>query len=107
MFAALEEPANTLAPPSSQDSVLLHLRRRAMATGFEIVLPFGTPNAVALGETAFDLLDTLEQQLTVYRETSEVSRLNQRLYEAGACGGRLVRLAGTGRSHSSRNGRRV
>src|SRR6185437_8919870 len=80
MFAALDEPAETLAPPSSQDSVLIHLRRRAMATNFEIVLPFGMPNAVAMGEDAFDLLDTLEQQLTVYRDTSEVSRVNQRAF---------------------------
>jgi FAD:protein FMN transferase len=80
MFAALEEPTDTLAPPSSQDSVLIHLRRRAMATGFEIIVPFGTPNATAMGEAAFNLLDTLEQQLTVYRDTSEVSRLNQRAF---------------------------
>jgi thiamine biosynthesis lipoprotein len=80
MFAALDEPAELLAPPSSDDSLLIHLRRRAMATGFEIVLPYGTPNTVAMGEAAFDLLDTLEQQLTVYRETSEVSRLNQRAF---------------------------
>ena len=80
MFGALDELADTLAPPSSHDSVLLHLRRRAMATGFEIVLPFGTPDAVAMGEEAFDLLDALEQQLTVYCETSEVSRLNRRAF---------------------------
>lgn len=80
VFGALDELADTLAPPSSDDAVLLHLRRRAMATGFEIVLPYGTPDAVPRGEAAFDLLDSLEQQLTVYRETSEVSRLNQRAF---------------------------
>jgi thiamine biosynthesis lipoprotein len=51
-----------------------------MATQFEIVLPFGTPNAVAMGEEAFALLDALEEQMTVYRETSEISRLNRRAF---------------------------
>jgi thiamine biosynthesis lipoprotein len=59
------------------DASLLRLARRAMATSFEVVLPYGTPNALALGEAAFDLIDALEAQLTVYRDTSEVSRLNR------------------------------
>jgi thiamine biosynthesis lipoprotein len=53
-----------------------------MATGFEIVLPFGTPDAVEMGEAAFGLLDALEEQLTIYRDTSEVSRLNRRAFTA-------------------------
>jgi thiamine biosynthesis lipoprotein len=48
-----------------------------MATTFEVVLPFGTPDAVEIGKAAFDLLDRLEAQLTVYRDTSEVSHLNR------------------------------
>lgn len=55
---------------------LLRLKRRAMATTFEIDLPAGTPDAVAAAEDALDLIDELEDQLTVYRDTSEVSRLN-------------------------------
>jgi thiamine biosynthesis lipoprotein len=82
MLGALDEFANALPPPSSEDAVLLRLRRRAMATTFEIVLPFGTPAAVEMGEAAFELLDALEQQMTVYRETSEVSRLNRRAFAA-------------------------
>jgi thiamine biosynthesis lipoprotein len=78
MLGALDELAEPVAPPSSANAVLLHLKRRAMATHFEIVLPFGTPGAVEMGEAAFRLLDTLEEQMTVYRETSEVSRLNRR-----------------------------
>jgi thiamine biosynthesis lipoprotein len=80
MLGALDEFAATLAPPSSANAVLLHLRRRAMATNFEIILPFGTPGAVEMGEEAFDLLDALEEQMTVYRETSEISRLNRRAF---------------------------
>lgn len=48
-----------------------------MATTFEVVLPFGTPDALGLGRAVFDLLDSLEAQLTVYRESSEVSHLNR------------------------------
>jgi thiamine biosynthesis lipoprotein len=68
------------APDSSAEVLLLHLRRRAMATHFEIVLPFGTPAAVQMSEEAFALLDALEEQMTVYRESSEISRLNRRAF---------------------------
>jgi len=71
---ALDQPAD---PPPTEEVALLRLARRAMATTFEVVLPYGTPDALELGEDAFDLLDRLEDQLTVYRDTSEVSRLNQ------------------------------
>lgn len=59
-------------PPLS----LVRVSRRAMATTFEIAIPYGTPHAIDAGEAALDLIDRLEDQLTVYRETSEVSRLN-------------------------------
>jgi thiamine biosynthesis lipoprotein len=68
-----EEPA---APPAEYS--LLRVTRRAMATSFEVLLPLGTPDAVAAGEAALDEVDRLEAQLTVYRDTSEVSRLNAR-----------------------------
>jgi thiamine biosynthesis lipoprotein len=84
--------------PSAPDEVaLLRLGWRAMATGFEVVVPFDTPDAVPLAEEAFRLLDALEDQLTVYRTTSEVSRLNRRAphapvkVEAGLFG--LLQLA--------------
>jgi thiamine biosynthesis lipoprotein len=48
-----------------------------MATTFEVLLPFETPHAAEMGEAAFELIDALEAQLTVYRNDSEVSRLNQ------------------------------
>src|SRR4051794_33301566 len=79
VFGALDpspaEPAPALALPA--DVTLLRLGHRAMATSWEIVLPFGTPHAVTMGEVSYDLLDELEDQLTVYRATSEVSRLNR------------------------------
>jgi thiamine biosynthesis lipoprotein len=48
-----------------------------MATQFEVVLPWATPRADAAAADALDLIDRLEAQLTVYRDTSEVSRLNR------------------------------
>ena len=48
-----------------------------MATTFEVLLPYGTPHALSIANAAFAEIDRLEQQLTVYRESSEVSRLNR------------------------------
>jgi thiamine biosynthesis lipoprotein len=65
-----------------EDIVLLRAARRAMATTFEILLPFGTVRAQEAAESGLDLIDALEDQLTVFRETSEVSVLNRRAGEA-------------------------
>ncbi len=78
VLAALDELTTfPQSLPQTPHSALLRLSRRAMATTFEVVLPYGTPDAMDLGSDAFDRLDELEAQLTVYRETSEVSRLNR------------------------------
>lgn len=55
--------------------MVLRYSRRAMATTFEVILPFSA-NAHQIAESALDEIDRLEAQLSVYRETSEVSRLN-------------------------------
>jgi thiamine biosynthesis lipoprotein len=74
---------DVLPPPSPPEEIsppefaVLRLSRRAMATTFEVLLPFGTANALAAGEAALDEIDRLEDQLTVYRSHSEVSRLNE------------------------------
>lgn len=81
MLASLDDfapPGGTGVAPVGDGILLLHLRRRAMATHFEIILPFGTPRPAEMGADAFDLLNALEQQMTIYRESSEVSRLNRR-----------------------------
>lgn len=75
VLGALHEP-----PPSATrapELALIRFARQAMATQFEIVLPFGTPAALELAEDALDQIDRLEDQLTVYRDQSEVSRLNR------------------------------
>lgn len=55
---------------------LLRFSRRAMASTFEIAIPYGAPHALEAAQDALDLIDELEDQLTVYREFSEVSQLN-------------------------------
>jgi thiamine biosynthesis lipoprotein len=77
VLGALDDLQSPPEPPPEADAMLLRLARRAMATTFEVVLPFGTPDATAMGEAALDLIDALEDQLTVYRDTSEVCRLNR------------------------------
>src|SRR5437660_483689 len=74
VLAALEDPP---APCSPEPLTLLRFGRRAMATGFEVALPLGTPGASEAAADALDLIDRLEAQLTVYREDSDVSRFNR------------------------------
>ena len=49
-----------------------------MATQFEVILPLATPDAHLCALEALDEIDRLEDQLTVFRDTSEVGRLNGR-----------------------------
>ncbi|MFO0826243.1 MAG: FAD:protein FMN transferase [Gemmataceae bacterium] len=63
------------APPG--EFLLIRVSRRAMATTFEVAIPAGTHrSAIPAATAALDLIDELEDQMTVYREHSEVSRLN-------------------------------
>lgn len=59
----------------------LHVNRTAMACRFEVTLPIGDRNGIALANDALDLVDALEAQLSVFRESSEISLVNR---EAGA-----------------------
>jgi thiamine biosynthesis lipoprotein len=51
-----------------------------MATLFEVMLPFGLRNGPTAAGAALDVVDELEDQLTVYRPDSEISRLNERAW---------------------------
>lgn len=65
------------------DTYLVQLGRRAMACQFEVFLNAGqhaAANEAALA--ALDLIDRLESQLTVYRDTSDVMRVNRMAAEA-------------------------
>lgn len=78
-------PLFSLFDPPPEDAAelqLVRVSRRAMATTFEIALPFGTPLAVEAASDALDLIDSLEEQLTVYTDTSEVAVLNATAFES-------------------------
>jgi thiamine biosynthesis lipoprotein len=65
-------------PTPSDDRYLLRLSRRAMACTFEVFLNAGQySQGSGTALAALDLVDQLEEQLSVYRETSEISRLNE------------------------------
>jgi FAD:protein FMN transferase len=74
LLAAAEDAPRT----AERDGPPVHLRfgRRAMATTFEVILPFATPAAHQVALDALDEIDRLEDQLSVFRDHSEVSRLN-------------------------------
>jgi len=55
---------------------LINASRPAMGSYFEVRLGAHTPGALELTERALDVIDALEQQMTVYRDDSEVSRIN-------------------------------
>ncbi|MCS7269877.1 MAG: FAD:protein FMN transferase [Gemmataceae bacterium] len=68
---------STALTEAQQEGLLLRFRRSAMATTFEVALPAGHhPDPWAAAEAALDRIDALEAQLTVYRDDSEVSRVN-------------------------------
>jgi thiamine biosynthesis lipoprotein len=77
LLSAADQLAAPESGPNQEGVALLRTARRAMATTFEVLFPYGMPQALALAGAAFDEIDRLEQQLTVYRESSEVSRLNR------------------------------
>jgi FAD:protein FMN transferase len=68
--------ATDALPETDGSPVLLRFGRRAMATTFEVILPFATPAAHQVALDALDEIDRLEDQLSVFREHSEVSRVN-------------------------------
>lgn len=69
------------AAPESR-SYLLQIARQAMACDFQIYLNAGEKDdAAEHAVEALRILEPLEQQLSVYRATSEISRINQRAAE--------------------------
>ena len=78
-----ESPASTAASPwqgpPPEEAYLLQFGRRAMACEFEVFLNAGQYREAndAVVE-ALDLVDRLEEQLTVFRETSEIAAINRR-----------------------------
>jgi thiamine biosynthesis lipoprotein len=77
VLGALDTLRPAAPPPRHEDIALLRAGRRAMATTFEVLVPFGVSNGLTAAEAALDEIDRLEDQLTVYRDHSEVSRINR------------------------------
>ena len=69
----LDEPGDE-GPP--QAGPTLRLAVRAMATEFGVLLNPGYANQTQPASEALELVGTIEHQLTVYRDDSEISRLN-------------------------------
>jgi len=64
--------------PADTGGYLVHVARRAMACEFEIRFNAGQyGDATEMALKALDLVETLEEQLSVFRETSELSRINR------------------------------
>lgn len=59
------------------DAYWLHVSRAAMACRFEITLPVAEQSGVKAASAALAEAERLEQQLTVFRDSSEVSFINQ------------------------------
>src|SRR5437773_5555735 len=84
---ALVGPPAPLPPPNSVVGVqagshLLSVSREAMACLFEIVFDAACyRDATDMAVAALDRIATLEEQLTVYRDTSEVMQVNRRAAE--------------------------
>ncbi len=68
---------NSVLNPNTAELSLIHIKRRAMATDFEVSFPLGTKDAVLMAEECLDLINRLENQLSVYIEKSEMVRINQ------------------------------
>lgn len=72
----------TTTPEQPRGSFLIQISRRAMAADFQIYLNAGQhPRAEETALAALDLVEQLEEQMTVYREHSELSAINRRAAE--------------------------
>jgi thiamine biosynthesis lipoprotein len=60
------------------DRAWLHVHRTAMACRVEVTVPGGDARALAAARTALDEADRLEAMLTVFRDTSDLVRVNTR-----------------------------
>src|SRR3982750_2877307 len=66
------------SPTDERSAIIVSVCRRAMACEFEVQLAADrNDNAMEHVFEALDLVELLESQMTVYREDSEVIRLNR------------------------------
>src|SRR4030095_1741625 len=55
----------------------MHVSRTVMACRFEVTFAANEPNGVAAAQRALDEIDSIEQQLSVFRASSEISYVNR------------------------------
>jgi thiamine biosynthesis lipoprotein len=60
----------------------IHLNRPAMACRFEITLPAELGHRLDTAKAALDTIDALEEQLTIFRDSSELSAINRQAAES-------------------------
>ncbi|MFM7234073.1 MAG: FAD:protein FMN transferase [bacterium] len=72
-WSALSGPGDT---GSASEARWMLASRQAMGTYFEIRLSAFTLMGVPLAERCFDQIDSLEMQMTIYRDDSEIASLN-------------------------------
>jgi FAD:protein FMN transferase len=69
--------AQAQAAAAERPGYWLHLGRRAMACRFEVTLPSELVHRMDAASAALDTIDALEDQLTIFRDSSELSRVNR------------------------------
>lgn len=69
------------SPDTESPGYWLHVSRRAMACRFEVTLPAELSHRTEAAKAALDTVDALEDQLSIFRDTSELSAINR---DAGA-----------------------
>jgi len=78
-------PGGPPSPPNHpvDEAYFLHVSRRAMACEFEVRLNAGQyEHGTEAALKALDLVDALEEQLSIFKEDSEISRINRTAAEA-------------------------
>jgi thiamine biosynthesis lipoprotein len=63
--------------PATLENHWLHVSRPIMACRFEVTMPSRETTGIRVANQALDYADRLEQQLTIFRDTSEVSFINR------------------------------
>lgn len=64
--------------PSTASDAWIRVSRRAMACSFEITLPSDNASDVPTARIALDAVDALEDQLTIFRDSSTIADINRR-----------------------------
>lgn len=77
-LTSLPRGRGDLAPADEERGYWIRVHRRAMACRFEITLAAEDGAFVPAARTALDEIDRLEDELSVFRETSTVSEVNRR-----------------------------